>query len=716
MRLKILYIIIIISLLVSSITIYDRSKIELENKSIEFIIDYNELQGLSRQSGRNISWWLTKFKELGMNSVAIHEETLESMIGEGKDLEVDILKNIKNKINWKSNFDDDFINYIEKNELDLYNTIVRTEKSEIFNFIMTGLEARFPKSFYRAIKTSGAYYIVIDSQEVDGYYDEASILTKEGKRILPSKNILYYSRINYIGLGFDIEKINAVKTAGLRVIPRPSSFSIYPVETVEAFKKELEENDLNPFVLLFTGDEVLKHEESRNIISEYMKERDIKVGLVETEVQRQHLEVEGLESIISNLDYNAVRVFTIWDWIQQTFKNNSKSEAQENIVNFLYRAITERNINIIYFKPFKYDKYRYVTDYDQYRETIEHLESRLEKHDIKIGEFSNIKNYHVSKNRLYAIALGVLAISILIINYIFNVSRRIGTLLFFVGTISIFIVSKYFPGLFDKFVALTSSIVFPCIAIIFYINYSKKRYIQSHSNERFHKILLDSIQVLLICCLISIVGGIFVGATLASTKYLLEIDIFRGVKLSLIVPILISLVIHLKEFWVKVDNTEEHDSISFLKLCNDLLNHVIRVKYILVTIIVLFIVYIYIARTGHETNVAPLELEIKIRNLLERIFIARPRNKEFLIGFPSLMLGIFMSYKKNKVGHLAFTTCAVLGLTSIVNSFSHIRTPLYMQFFRTLFSTILGMGIGAILLLALNFLYPKLCSLKKNKI
>ena len=50
--------------------------------------------------------------------------------------------------------------------------------------------------------------------------------------------------------------------------------------------------------------------------------------------------------------------------------------------------------------------------------------------------------------------------------------------------------------------------------------------------------------------------------------------------------------------------------------------------------------YYYLGRTGNAV-VAVSGLELRLREILESIFLARPRFKEFIIGYPALMVMVY---------------------------------------------------------------------------
>ena len=113
----------------------------------------------------------------------------------------------------------------------------------------------------------------------------------------------------------------------------------------------------------------------------------------------------------------------------------------------------------------------------------------------------------------------------------------------------------------------------------------------------------------------------------------------------------------------------------------------------------------YLARTGHETSVSVSTAEIMIRNELEELLLARPRTKEFLVAFPGIMLAVYCAVRRLPFWTALFGLAGTIGLTSICNTFMHIRTPLYLGFIRTGYSLLFGIVIGCVMILCFDLLY-----------
>jgi len=100
----------------------------------------------------------------------------------------------------------------------------------------------------------------------------------------------------------------------------------------------------------------------------------------------------------------------------------------------------------------------------------------------------------------------------------------------------------------------------------------------------------------------------------------------------------------------------------------------------------------YMTRTGNAGSVSGIELTF--RSLLENTFGVRPRTKEFLIGHPLLLAGIFLALRYRFAAGLI--VLGTVGQLSMVDTFAHIHTPLILSITRVL----LGLGLGLIVGLA----------------
>ncbi|MBQ5636430.1 MAG: hypothetical protein IIV08_02630, partial [Selenomonadales bacterium] len=93
-------------------------------------------------------------------------------------------------------------------------------------------------------------------------------------------------------------------------------------------------------------------------------------------------------------------------------------------------------------------------------------------------------------------------------------------------------------------------------------------------------------------------------------------------------------------------------------------------------------------------------IELKMRAFLEQVMYARPRSKEFLIGHPAFFLAA-IAYYRNLPNFLLYllVVAATIAQGSLVETFAHMRTPVFMSFIRALDGLAAGIGVGLIAVL-----------------
>ena len=130
----------------------------------------------------------------------------------------------------------------------------------------------------------------------------------------------------------------------------------------------------------------------------------------------------------------------------------------------------------------------------------------------------------------------------------------------------------------------------------------------------------------------------------------------------------------------------------------------VRIKTFVGLSIVAIAFIILIARSGHTAGMPVPGIEVKFRAALENLFYARPRSKEILIGHPAFMLGIMAFFKKfPKMILLFLVIAATLGQSSMVETFAHMRTPIFMSLMRGIDGLIVGAILGIFPIVAVNF-------------
>lgn len=697
---KLVIILICLSLLVGIYTIYQRVEIEKQYKTAEIILDYNEMKKFADSSENDLSYWLKEFKEYGAQSVAIQEETIKLLINSGKPLRAEIVSELVKKYDWQMDYNAEIVSLIEENKIRSNDVIVTTKDESLYNYIISGLSERYSEEFFDTYTLDNVYYVVMKGTNDDIYYGETEkVIDLAGKGVYESTNVVD-SRLLNIGIGYDDKKINLVKDSGLDVILRPINFATYNEKLADVYIAANEKYDLEPRIYIAHGKEVIGYPENEDKLLNYINEKNIAIGLIESSTQREHLKAEGLNDLVEDSGYNALRVFTMWDYIRERNKYYNYEGAEE-IENTMFRAITERNIRAIYFKPFfeEEESTKFLTDAEEYERTFKSLENRLNEHNIKLGKAEAIEEFHIGSKRLAVLSFGITLAAVFLFIKMFNLNdKRIKFLYLF--SIPAAFIPFVMRSIAEKGFAFVAAVVFSGLGIYFFMMQIKKIYDSSEKYSNI-KIMIYSIVILTGSIAISLAGAVFLDSMLADVRYFLEVDIFRGVKFAQILPFGIFAIMFLIYFM----NNDNDDSFkSVVDTTINLLNKNIKIYYAIIVGIVGIVAYVYISRTGHESNIQPTNIEMITRNFMEYVLLARPRTKEFLIAFPAIFATVYAASKKSQFFTGMFMLASAIGTSSVINTFSHLRTPIYLSFARTIIGLGLSIVIGCIAVVVIDLL------------
>jgi hypothetical protein len=249
-----------------------------------------------------------------------------------------------------------------------------------------------------------------------------------------------------------------------------------------------------------------------------------------------------------------------------------------------------------------------------------------------------------------------------------------------VGSAGLYVLNA---SLLEQALALFAAISAPTVAVILAIRKVNETQ-QTIPDMTPGRRVTHSIVLLVKTSILSLAAVPIVVALLNNVTYMLVLEQFRGVNLLAAAPIaLIAVYVILYR-----GGSTYH---SILKL----LKSPITLTWVIAAGIVAIVGWYYLTRTGNSGSVSSIEMAF--RSFLENIFGVRPRNKEFLLAHPMMVLGVFLSFKYRHAVYLLII--GVMGQLSMVGTFTHIHTPLYISAIRVLLGLGLGLIIGLIAIL-----------------
>jgi hypothetical protein len=234
-----------------------------------------------------------------------------------------------------------------------------------------------------------------------------------------------------------------------------------------------------------------------------------------------------------------------------------------------------------------------------------------------------------------------------------------------------------------KILALVGAIAFATMAVVVIA-----REFLSAPPERFSASIVAGLRTLATATAVAL-GGALVVIGLVSTPLLMEeIDRFAGVKAVIVLPPLIvfALYIYTRRF-----GNEPPTAISSALAP-------VRVYQLAIVAFLAGAAYVYISRSGNQSDVSPTAFELALRSNLTSVLGVRPRFKEFAIGFPLLMLLPSLQVAHKRLVGWLFAIGIAIGTSDIVDTFSHLHTPLLVSLVRIVNGAVIGAVLGVVVI------------------
>jgi hypothetical protein len=183
--------------------------------------------------------------------------------------------------------------------------------------------------------------------------------------------------------------------------------------------------------------------------------------------------------------------------------------------------------------------------------------------------------------------------------------------------------------------------------------------------------------------LVTLAGGFAVTGLAYDTSFLTGAQDFLGVKALLLAP---PALVAIVAAYRVLDRPRWSDTVTILNL-------EIRVWH-MAALAVAGAALAYLTLRSDNTGAA-FDIELIFRQELENLLYVRPRTKEFLIGFPALVLAIVLT-TRTRYGWWLFAVAAI-GTASAIDTFTHFHAPLLASTVRTVIGLVIGFGIGVLL-------------------
>lgn len=712
---RILIALVLLGLLASLAPVVSRVRAEESNKYYDLVISYGSLQSMAVQSKYGEGEWLDMFRAWGVDKVALGESSVRSMSSNAAiPVYGGVVSEIRNSHGWELRYPDAVARWIAASD-DLFDALVIVEDPAYAGWVRSAFEERMEKPVYEAYEEDGVSYYFFPRQESG----------------------LRGSDLLNLPLGIWPETVRLVQSHGMTVVPRTETVDKQNGERfAKAVLKVME--DYDAVYYLNAGDALIGYDDpaGKKLLKDYLTAHETPVGMFEQNDQSGNLGWDGFVALLEETGYHGVRLFNEWPYIQNRYAYCGY-EGPEEITNSLFRAVAERNCKIVYLTMIlepdndvsnDADKnaWTYITDPADYEKMLGDLDARLAKLGYVHGTVPPMELKAPSVLWRVLEGIGTVAAAVLLLDLFFFLGSRARCILLALGTLGVLGLAFAKPALFRVLLSMASGIVMPSLAAMWLCRHTARRR-REEADAPFGKVLLDALASAAFAAVLSLGGALMATSALSQLSYMLEIDLYRGVKIMQLIPIGMFVLSYLLVYAYEDSGAraaviahigergEKGRGKRLRAYWSELMAQPMKlgwmVAIILVAVIGVFVlaagVY-YMYRTGNTTNVSAREL--RLRNILENLLIARPRTKEFLIGWPCTMLFVWALRRRMNFLPLLLGLGMSIGLVSVVNTFLHIRTPFLLSLLRTGWGLLFGLLIGA----ALTIVAELLLRLVKN--
>ena len=624
-----------------------RVKNESANKDVIFALNYNN--AVMVLNGEEVKNTLEENKKMGVNTVQIGEESINSLISAGE------VTGIKYNV-LRHKYDDETEEIIkllgnnEKIHNDSY--VLITKRDDKKAFLDKWINSKYTKDEFAKISTPLNADVYVLYENVNNVaklavgFDENKIAAahSSGFDIVLSMMVSPYADTTYISYIDEIVKKYDVKYLNLKKGQENHSQEKYTEKNVSALCKVIEENGLY-------------------------------LILSEEQTQLSNQKPIGYAKLIES---SKGRVLRGYDTADYETKNTGSTISDKRYYQIL-NSVVDRNIRFVNITQLTNGTDTFKEKSDKTNLATQKTIERLSAAGFNIAEYDTVYDYKTNRTLTSAAAMVIMIImGLTVIEWLLGKKVKWLEILALAGSVLSIGFTYLAPEAIVLLYPTLFAVVAPCFTITATMLFAKNVRGKA-SNIAF---------VLSATALAAAVLGLctYVQTSLLSgLDYYLNSIIFRGIKLSLLAPIAYAAVAYAIVFSDKEEN--------FLTKVIRVLNADIKVYWMIIAGVIGGVGAIYLIRSGNVTSISPIESFM--RNTITEIMTARPRTKEFLVGWPCFIL--FLYYLKNSRSvflQWCFAVGSSILFASVINTFCHVFTSASVMYMRTVNGLFVGAAVS----------------------
>ncbi|MEC8677680.1 MAG: DUF5693 family protein [Candidatus Margulisiibacteriota bacterium] len=570
--------------------------------------------------------------------------------------------------------------------LEGYKIINTLRVGQLYRTVLSRLRRKTsikPNATYIIVDEVAVYKRIIGHLKL--YLPRESVIEHSGRIIQVNMS---KDRIMSLPIGFESDFVKSLNSFGFNVVPELKSYDIFSKEKIELTFNEI--SDLNVSAIKFNPEFRFSEKQHMSEYINLVKRNNLK--LIFPEFSKYFYEqFDSFHYLASNLS----------NYIIISHGVNYKRDQMlsfDIIFERYMRALTERSPQLVVF-PVN-DQLNIADLYDKnilFMKRV--IDTYARSGGTTLDYFTTFPQIKLSFLEKLFIALGVFSAFYLLIIKVHLLKNVKQTLILFIVLLVLLLLTLFVFNTVAILGALTA-IIAPIFAMVYCFPYKEKvlRYRLTW--------LLELVKFFVLAFAICSVAVLVIIALYSEPMYLNNIQPFWGVKISLLVPIL------LVGFYYFCGPLQIN---SFFYVLRRLLRLPITYYGLLISVILLFIIMMYLFRSGNYLALS--NIEQLVRSFLQDTFVVRPRFKEFLIGYPALIFSCWLALNFKKKDFLwLFNGLGVIGLSSFINSFCHFHTPVMMSIYRSIIGFVLGLLVAFFIFVVVTLIKKVVFNLGQAKL
>ncbi len=640
--------------------LYLRVSNEKQNQAVVTVIDYREFWRTADAADMDLDKILDRLKASGVTHVGVTESSLRDLAYSGEIYLAPWGEFMAFNRSYAPELEAAAHRAVGERAISPDKLVLGSDQPDTISFLQKQLEARFLPEELLSFKAGGQNYFIINAE-----------LLPLNKPKDPKKPANEFVEVD-ARLGFDDRILGHLKDKGFDIVLRPDNSMGSNDDYLQEYEEVIHKYEIKYLVF---GNEVSGAPDRLGPMEALVKKYGVIIGIIETPVQLKYVEQKGLDELMTATSYPINRLYS-------TTNDDFVQTSDERYYRWM-RAVVDRGIRIIYVSPFKNMRVSYSENIDDTLEVIERFQADISAKGFKVDSpLPHLSGAEPGPWHYLALSVSLLLAGILYLFYLFRLQPPFLILLLVLGIAGAFFTHLFLGMGLAKAYALAAAILYPSLSSLLLL-----LYLRDHPQQGlFSKLLLGTAIVLGINAL----GMFTIVSSLADIRYIMNVKIFSGVKLAFIMPLILFVVNYFTCFAGEKGFKEKVT--GFLRMSPNYL--------VLFTLgIAVIALYYYLGRSGNNPQIGVSSLELRFREVLESAFLARPRFKEIIIGYPALFALIYLYHRyKEELILLVLGFGVVMGSISMVNSFCHVFTAVSISVSRTLGGLLVGVFFGLLAL------------------